>query len=193
MVSTSGLSDWLYVKHRRIRSCECSGTMEKEKNQTGSQMTETILEWKRHGDLALTTVQLNVFICGEVRSHFCQTNQHQQILRASWGQNEHAKLNKAVNCRSHQCKYSILHWWDWYMWWVCNYLHHVKKMETYLCLIRYSWLWRELHSPCIDNCIFPKYSLLSLIMTKRTPSKEHLVKHYTSWPNIHLHENEWKS
>ena len=112
MVSTSGLSDWLYVKHRRIRSCECSGTMEKEKNQTSSQMTETILEWKRHGDLALTTVRLNVFICGEVRSHFCQTNQHQQILRASWGQNEHAKLNKAVNCRSHQCKYSILHWWD---------------------------------------------------------------------------------
>jgi hypothetical protein len=44
MVSTSGLSDWLYVKHQRIRSCECSGTIEKEKKQIGSQMSETILE-----------------------------------------------------------------------------------------------------------------------------------------------------
>jgi hypothetical protein len=119
------------------------------------------MTWGLGTEISYTT--LNVFIHGDMRSHFCKTNQHQRILSASWGQNGLA-----------------LHWWDWYMWWVCKYLQHVKQLETNLRLIRCSWLWGELHSSCIDNCIFPKYSLLSLIMTKRTPSIKHLIHEWCS-------------
>lgn len=64
--------------------------------------------------------------------------------------------------------------------------NHRKKDSTNLCLIRNGRFRGKFDLACLNNCVFTKYSLLCLVMSERTPAKEHLVEQNTSRPDINL-------
>lgn len=62
----------------------------------------------------------------------------------------------------------------------------VKKTTAHLCLVGNRWLRREFHFASIDNGVFAKNSLLSLVMPEGASTEEHLIQNHTGRPDINL-------